>query len=170
MAGSKEIRVPDIGDFTDVPVIEVLVSPGDTVEAEQSLVTLESDKATMEVPAPAAGRIESVALAVGDTVSEGDLVAVMEAAGGEDDGNDDGNADGNDKGNDEGAAPESGNGAGGDAAQDDAAEEEAEALEVRVPDIGDFTDVPVIEVLVSAGDEVEAEQSLVTLESDKATM
>lgn len=80
MAERKEIRVPDIGDFEDVPVIEVLIGEGDTVEAEQSLITLESDKATMEVPSPAAGVIVSVEVAVDDTVSEGDLVAVLEPA------------------------------------------------------------------------------------------
>lgn len=74
-----EIRVPDIGDFTDVPVIEVLIKAGDRVEAEQSLVTLESDKATMEVPSPAAGTIVELRVALADTVSEGDLVAVLEA-------------------------------------------------------------------------------------------
>jgi pyruvate dehydrogenase E2 component (dihydrolipoamide acetyltransferase) len=75
-----EIKVPDIGDFTDIPVIEVLVAVGDAVEAEQSLVTLESDKATMEVPSPAAGTIVEIKVALNDTVSEGDLVAVLEAS------------------------------------------------------------------------------------------
>jgi pyruvate dehydrogenase E2 component (dihydrolipoamide acetyltransferase) len=73
-----EIRVPDIGDFSDVPVIEVLVSPGDSVQTEDGLVTLESDKATMEVPAPAAGVIREMRLKVDDKVSEGDLVAILE--------------------------------------------------------------------------------------------
>jgi len=75
-----EITVPDIGDFGDVPVIEVLVATGDTVEAEQSLVTLESDKATMEVPAPVAGVIVELRVQLDDTVSEGDIVAVIDAA------------------------------------------------------------------------------------------
>jgi pyruvate dehydrogenase E2 component (dihydrolipoamide acetyltransferase) len=79
MAERIEIKVPDIGDFTDVPIIEVLVSAGEEVEAEQSLVTLESDKATMEVPSPAAGLIAELRVALGDTVSEGDVVAVLEA-------------------------------------------------------------------------------------------
>lgn len=79
MSDTTEIRVPDIGDFEDVPVIEVLVAPGDTVAEEDSLLTLESDKATMEIPSPAAGRIASVEVAVGDTVSEGDFVATLEA-------------------------------------------------------------------------------------------
>jgi pyruvate dehydrogenase E2 component (dihydrolipoamide acetyltransferase) len=77
-----EVKVPDIGDFTDVPVIEVLVKPGDTVKAEDSLVTLESDKATMDVPAPAAGVIKSVAVKVGDKVGEGHLILTLEEAAG----------------------------------------------------------------------------------------
>jgi len=76
-----EVKVPDIGDFTDVPVIEVLVKPGDTVKAEDSLVTLESDKATMDVPAPAAGVVKSVGVKVGDKVSEGHLILTMDEAG-----------------------------------------------------------------------------------------
>lgn len=79
MSERIEIRVPDIGDFSDVPVIEVLVAPGDPVVADQSLLTLESDKATMEVPSPAAGVVLEVAISLGDSVSEGDLVAVLEA-------------------------------------------------------------------------------------------
>ena len=79
MSNRIEITVPDIGDFGDVPVIEVLVATGDTVEAEQSLVTLESDKATMEVPAPVAGVIVELRVQLDDTVSEGDIVAVIDA-------------------------------------------------------------------------------------------
>jgi len=75
-----EVKVPDIGDFTDVPVIEVLVKPGDAVKAEDSLVTLESDKATMDVPAPAAGTVKSVGVKVGDKVSEGHLILTLEQA------------------------------------------------------------------------------------------
>jgi pyruvate/2-oxoglutarate dehydrogenase complex dihydrolipoamide acyltransferase (E2) component len=71
-----EVKVPDIGDFTDVPVIEVLVKPGDTVKPEDSLVTLESDKATLDVPAPSAGTVKSIAVKVGDKVSQGSLVLV----------------------------------------------------------------------------------------------
>jgi len=77
---SVEVKVPDIGDFTDVPVIEVFVKPGDTVAAEDSLVTLESDKATMDVPAPSAGKIEKVLVKVGDKVSEGTLIAILASA------------------------------------------------------------------------------------------
>ena len=76
-----EVRVPDIGDFKDVPVIEVLVKPGDTVAAEDSLVTLESDKATMDVPSPAAGVVKDLKVKLGDKVSEGTVILTLEAAG-----------------------------------------------------------------------------------------
>ena len=140
MAERMEVRVPDIGDFADVPVIEILVQPGDQVSAEQSLLTLESDKATMEVPAPTAGTVVSVEVALNGTVSEGDLVAVLEplataSASSE-------------------AGPETASGA-------------TQTVAVAVPDIGDFTDVPVIELLVAVGDMVSAEQSLLTLESQR---
>src|SRR6202051_2541733 len=81
MAQTVEVKVPDIGDFKDVPVIEVLVKAGDTVKAEDSLVTLESEKATMDVPSPSAGVIKEVKVNVGDKVSEGKLIAIIEAAG-----------------------------------------------------------------------------------------
>ena len=76
-----EVKVPDIGDFKDVPVIEVFVKPGDAVKAEDSLVTLESDKATMDVPAPAAGTVKDLRIKVGDKVSEGSVLLTLEADG-----------------------------------------------------------------------------------------
>jgi pyruvate dehydrogenase E2 component (dihydrolipoamide acetyltransferase) len=76
-----EVKVPDIGDFKDVPVIEVLVKPGDAVKAEDALVTLESDKATMDVPAPAAGVVKALKVKVGDKVSEGTLIVLLDTAG-----------------------------------------------------------------------------------------
>ena len=79
---SKEIRVPDIGDFKNVPVIEILVNPGDTVKAEDALITLESDKATMDVPSPEAGKVVEIKIAIGDKVSEGSLILTLEAAAG----------------------------------------------------------------------------------------
>ncbi|MEC4600273.1 biotin/lipoyl-containing protein, partial [Burkholderia vietnamiensis] len=78
MSQAIEVKVPDIGDYKDVPVIEVLVKVGDTVEPEQSLVTLESDKATMDVPSPAAGTVKEVKVKVGDAVSEGTLIILLE--------------------------------------------------------------------------------------------
>src|SRR5271166_4704957 len=77
-----EVKVPDIGDFKDVPVIEVFVKPGDVVKAEDSLVTLESDKATMDVPAPAAGTVKELKVKVGDKVSEGSVILTLESAAG----------------------------------------------------------------------------------------
>ncbi|MEQ4574483.1 MAG: biotin/lipoyl-containing protein, partial [Gammaproteobacteria bacterium] len=162
MAEIKEALVPDIGDYSDVPVIEVLVSVGDTVKKDQSLVTLESDKATMEVPSSVAGVVKEIKVKVGDTLSQGNVVALIEAA-------------------EEGAQPAAKAAAPAPAAKSEpapAAPAKAEAakpasggvVEARVPDIGDYTDVPVIEVLVSVGDTVAKDQGLVTLESDKATM
>ncbi len=192
MSKRTEIRVPDIGDFDKVPVIEVLVAEGDSIEAEQSLVTLESDKATMEVPSPAAGKLVRLAVSEGDEVSEGDVIGEMELAddsGSEsaDEAEQDAEGAGNEanggssdrSGNEAGdaSAEESGNGSGNDSGHDSAndsaegsTDEVSETIDIRVPDIGDFDKVPVIEVLVEKGDTVEAEQSLLTLESDKATM
>ncbi len=158
MSQAIEVKVPDIGDYTDIPVIEVLVKVGDTVEKEQSLVTLESDKATMDVPSSAAGVVKELKVKVGDNVSEGSLIIVLEAA-------DSGAA----------AAPKAAEKpAEAPPAQEKAAAPAASSgggsVEVKVPDIGDFTDIPVIEVNVKVGDKVEKEQSLITLESDKATM
>src|ERR1700674_1380436 len=79
MAQTVEVKVPDIGDFTDVPVIEVLVKAGDSVKAEDSLVTLESDKATMDVPSPSAGIVKDVKVKLGDKVSEGSVIVTLEA-------------------------------------------------------------------------------------------
>src|SRR5580765_1524729 len=81
MADVVEAKVPDIGDYTNIPVIEVLVKPGDSVTKDQGLVTLESDKATMEVPSPVAGVVKEVKVKVGDELSEGSVVALIEAAG-----------------------------------------------------------------------------------------
>ncbi|WP_115042699.1 dihydrolipoyllysine-residue acetyltransferase [Xanthomonas arboricola] len=167
MAEIKEALVPDIGDYSDVPVIEVLVSVGDTVSKDQSLVTLESDKATMEVPSSVAGVVKEIKVKVGDSLSQGALVALIEVA--------DANAE-------TAAAPAPAAApakAAPAAAPAPAAKAEPAApaassdgglVEARVPDIGDYTDIPVIEVLVAVGDTVAKDQSLVTLESDKATM
>ena len=176
-----EVKVPDIGDFKDVPVIEVFVKPGDAVKAEDSLVTLESDKATMDVPAPAAGTVKDLRIKVGDKVSEGHLLLTLEAAGA-------GAAKpaptpppqpSSDGGTGQSpAASQPARGKPSDAAQDKPVESRTSApasgggsvTTVKVPDIGDFKDVPVIEVFVKPGDAVKPEDPLVTLESDKATM
>jgi pyruvate dehydrogenase E2 component (dihydrolipoamide acetyltransferase) len=196
-----EVKVPDIGDFKDVPVIDVLVKTGDRVAIDDSLVTLESDKATMDVPSPAAGTVKNLGVKVGDKVTEGSVVLTLETDA-------------------RTPAPEAipasakqpsparGRGSGVAAAEGAAqapprrgttsASPEAElvtpaprgekgradmpgegasatppagpTIEVRVPDIGDFKDVPVIEVFVKPGDIVQADDPLVTIESDKATM
>ncbi|MGN8160724.1 dihydrolipoyl dehydrogenase [Salinisphaera sp. SWV1] len=172
---AQEIKVPDIGDFDEVEIIELLVAEGDTVEKEQPLITLESDKATLEVPSTAAGRITSLKVAEGDKVSEGDVIATVEAEdeSGDDDGDEEpaGDTAEADKQSDEprGAdePSEEADDSDGDEADDSGS---GETVEVKVPDIGDFDSVEVIEVLVAEGDTVEKEQPLITLESDKATL
>jgi len=170
MADLKEARVPDIGGFDDVPVIEVLVAVGDTVAVDQGLVTLESDKATMEVPAPFAGVVKELKVKVGDALSEGGVVAIIET------GADDAQAPAKAEAP---AKTESPKAADKPAAEKAAPAAKAEApkaqsgggtQESKVPDIGGYDDVPVIEVLVAVGDTVEKDQGLITLESDKATM
>lgn len=147
MSQAIEIKVPDIGDYKDVPVIEIHVKPGDRVEKEQTLVTLESDKATMDVPSSEAGVIKEVKVKVGENISEGTVVVLLESEGAS------------------AAAP-----APAPALQAAAPAASGGTIQVKVPDIGDYKGVPVIEVHVKVGDRVEKEQSIVTLESDKATM
>jgi dihydrolipoamide dehydrogenase len=152
-----EIPVPDIGDFGDVPVIEVHVSPGDVVAVDDPLVTLESDKATMDVPSPSAGTVSELRVAVGDSVSQGSVLMVLEAEGAP------------------GLPPkehvhESGHPETGEKTGYGSASGVYDKIEVAVPDIGDFDAVPVIEVHVSAGDTIAVDDPLITLESDKATM
>jgi dihydrolipoamide dehydrogenase len=152
-----EIQVPDIGDFGDVPVIEIHVSPGDVVAVDDPLVTLESDKATMDVPSPAAGTVSELRIGVGDTVSQGTVLMVVEAEG------------------TPGTPPkehvhESAHPDPGEKTGYGSASGVYDQIEVSVPDIGDFDAVPVIEVLVNAGDTVAVDDPLITLESDKATM
>jgi pyruvate dehydrogenase E2 component (dihydrolipoamide acetyltransferase) len=152
------IRVPDIGDFQGVEIIDVLVKPGDEVALEQPLITLETDKATMDVPSSAAGRVISLAVNKGDRVSKGDAIAELESETAP-------------------AAPPAA--AAKPAEPEPAAPAPAAAarpatpsatVDVRVPDLGDFKDVEVIDVLVKEGDTIALETPLVTLETDKATM
>ena len=149
-----DIKVPDIGDFTDVPVIEVFVKPGDVIKIDDALVTLESDKATMDVPASAAGTVKEVLVKLGDRISEGTVVVRVEAS--------------------DAAATSATASAPApvDAApaSTSAAPAAGGVIDVKVPDIGDFTGVPVIEVFVKPGDVVKVDDALITLESDKATM
>ena len=190
-----DVKVPDIGDFQDVPIIEVFVKPGDQVGVDDSLVTLESDKATMDVPSPAAGKVAKVAVKVGDKVREGSLVLTLESHQQASTARASGNGGAGQpspataKGAASQAAPRTATASQppapelvtpaprGEKGRADMPGEGASAtppagatVEVRVPDIGDFKDVPVIEIFVKPGDIVKADDSLVTLESDKATM
>ncbi|HEU4616463.1 MAG TPA: dihydrolipoyllysine-residue acetyltransferase [Gammaproteobacteria bacterium] len=207
-----EVSVPDLGDFADVEIIEVLVKAGDRIAPEDPIVTLETDKATMDVPAPAAGVVGEVKVAVGDRVSTGDPLITLDTDGanfeapapaapraeeagaagaagkarrGESTAASTASADGGGAGGNGGAKAASAQAAGATKsaakpaepaepaaaapAAAGAASSGAERM-VTVPDLGDFSDVEVIEVLVEEGDEVEAEQALMTLETEKATM
>ncbi len=147
-----EIKVPDIGDYKDVPVIEVLVKPGDKVEKEQSIVVLESDKATMDVPSSHSGVVKEVKVKVGDSLSQGSVVITLEESAAA------------------ASAPATATVQASPAPATTSSNSGGASIEIKVPDIGDYKDVPVIEVLVKPGDKVEKEQSIVVLESDKATM
>ncbi len=153
MSTPIDIRVPDIGEHDSVEVIEILVDVGDSVTAEQSLITLESDKASMEIPSTDDGTITELLIKVGDKISQGDVFARVSAS----------TAAADDTPADAPAtapASEPAAAAGGN----------AETSQVMVPEIGDFEEIEVIEVLVSVGDTVELDQSLITLETDKASM
>ncbi len=169
-----DVKVPDIGDFKDVPVIEVLVKPGDVVKVDQSLISLESDKATMDVPSPVEGVIAEVLAKVGDKVSMGALIARVEFAEGETKA-EAAPAKAAAPGKAPAApakatSPEKASATPAPKAGAPVAPAKAATIDITIPDIGDFKDVPVIEILVKAGDTVEAEQPIVTLESDKASM
>lgn len=160
-AESQEIKVPDIGSSGKASVIEVSVKPGDSIEAEQALITLESDKASMEIPSPAAGVVESISVKVGDEVGTGDLILVLKGAAASKPASVASAA----------SAPAEKPKAQQSEATEEAAEPAGESVEeVRIPDIGSSGAANVIEVMVKAGDSVEADQSLITLESDKASM
>ena len=167
-AGGKQtvdIKVPDLGGSDNVEIIEVAVSEGDEVEAEDTLITLESDKASMDVPSPHSGKIVSFTVKEGDTVSEGDVIGQMEIAG---EGGDDA-----EEASDDQAASQARSEPEEPAEEDDqeeAASGEPERKEIRVPDISGASDVPIIEIGVAVGDEINEEDPLITLESDKASM
>jgi pyruvate dehydrogenase E2 component (dihydrolipoamide acetyltransferase) len=158
-----EVKVPDIGDFKEVEVIELLVKEGDTIAAEQSLLTVESDKASMEIPSSHAGVVRSLKVKLGDKVAEGTVVLVLEVAGAAATAGPAAAAPA------VAAAPASAPAPASTAASAPAAPASAAAT-VVVPDIGDFDEVTVIEVFVNPGDAVKVEQSLITVESDKASM
>ena len=162
-----EIKVPDIGDFAEVAVIELMVKVGDTIKVDQSIITVESDKASMEIPSSHAGVVKELKVAMGDKVKEGSLVLMLEASG-------------------EAAvaapaaatAPAPAIASNSSTAGVNVAPVATQTValvasgpvEVKVPDIGDFKDVAVIEILVKVGDTIKMEQSLMTVESDKAAM
>jgi pyruvate dehydrogenase E2 component (dihydrolipoamide acetyltransferase) len=157
-ASSQDIHVPDIGSSGKAQIIEISVKVGDTVTADQSLITLESDKASMEIPSPAAGVVESISVNLNDEVGTGDLILKLAV---------------------EGAAPAAAPAAAAPApaaaapapAEKPAAAPAGDSVQdIHVPDIGSAGKAKIIEVLVKAGDTVEADQSLITLESDKASM
>ena len=165
-----EVKLPDIGDFHDVEVIEILVSPGDSVAVEDSLMTLESDKATMEIPSPEAGVVQEVKISIGDKINQGDVILVLQSADTADEAAqeqapaEDAEAPASEPEAETASPPEP---AEAVAAPDHGA---GQTLAVSIPDIGDFKDVEVVEVLVADGDSVEKDGSLITLETDKATM
>jgi len=153
MANPIEIRVPDLGEFETIEIIEVLVTQGDTVDAEQSLITLESDKASMEIPSTHGGTVTEITVQVGDKVSTGDLIATLA----ESDSADTAAAD----------APAADVPLSDQQSSDSAS---ATPIPIVVPDLGEFEQIEVIELLVAEGDTVSLDQSLITLESDKASM
>src|SRR5450830_1540702 len=158
-----EVKVPDIGDFKEVEVIELLVKVGDTIKVDQSLITVESDKASMEIPSSHAGVIKELRVKLGDKIAEGSLLLIVEAEG-------------------VAAVPAAPAPAAAPAAAPAPATAPAASaavvvapavvgiVEVKVLDIGDFKEVEVIELMVKVGDTIKVDQSLITVESDKASM
>ena len=149
-----EVKVPDIGDFSEVPVIELYVKVGDSIKVDDAIATLESDKATMDVPSTVAGVVKEVLVQLGSKVGEGSVLIKVES----------------------GAAAASAPAALAVAPAPVAAAPVAApaaggaVVEVKVPDIGDFSDVPVIDLFVKVGDSIKVDDAIATLESDKATM
>lgn len=172
-----EVKVPDIGDFKEVEVIEMLVKEGDSISKEQSLLTVESDKAAMEIPSPVSGIVKNLQVKVGDKVSEGSLILLAEAAQPQDAGAGLKEISPNseapvgtkmlEQAQKTSASPEK---TQSDAKPSSVSSEPSAEQTVFVPDIGDFQEVEVIEVMVKPGDTIKAEQSLITVESDKASM
>ena len=176
MSNIIEVQVPDIGDVAEVDVIEVLVAEGDTVAKEQSLITVESDKASMEIPSTVAGVVKTLKVKVGDKVGEGTVILELESESGQSGGKAGAKAGKVEKpsqAQDAQGVKADASGASAPAADSSAAaggSSGGSRATVVVPDIGDAKDVEVIEVMVAVGDRVEAEQGLITVESDKASM
>jgi len=165
----QEIKVPDLGGADEVEIIEIIVSEGDSVEEEDPILTVESDKASVELPAPAAGKITKITVKVGDKVKEGDVIGMLAASG---------DAGGSyDAGDDKSEQTEEKSEAPSEARSEDAKPAPKKKKSggsrtevVKVPSLDGFEDVPVIEINVAEGDTVGEEDPLVTVESDKATM
>lgn len=194
MTNLVEVKIPDIGDASDVDVIEVLVSEGDRVEKEDSLITLETDKATMDVPSSEAGVVKEVKVSTGDKVSQGDVILMVEPEGDDDaesSGDDSSGSDDNEKDESESDGSDADDSSSDDSDSDKTDKSDADdkssdkdksekskskssggssKQEIKVPDIGDASDVDVIEICVSKGDTVEKDDSLIVLETDKATV
>jgi pyruvate dehydrogenase E2 component (dihydrolipoamide acetyltransferase) len=169
----QEIKVPDLGGADEVEVIEITVSAGDSVETEDPILTVESDKASVELPSPGAGKITKITVKVGDKVKEGDVVGMMEASA-------EGGGSGDAGSDDSEAKPEEKAEEKSEAKQEQSSEESKPAPKkasggsrketVKVPALDGFDNVPVIEINVAEGDSIDADDPLVTVESDKATM
>ncbi len=147
MSAIKNIELPDIGDFDEVEVIEILVNIGDTIAADESIITLESDKASMEIPTPQAGVVANINVSIGDKIKQGDVVIELENSE-------------EDKKTPKPTAKKT----------NESKQLNTQIVAVNVPDIGDFDEVEVIEILTAVGDNVSEEDSIITLESDKASM
>ncbi len=157
MSQIEKVHLPDIGDFSDVEIIEMHVSVGADVEAEDPILTLESDKATMEVPSPTAGKVTEIAVAVGDKISEGDFLVSLETSSSSVEDSVETEQDSNQT-------------SSSTVQQTDSQSSDRSSQEVRLPDIGDFSDVEIIEMHIDVGDVLASEDPILTLESDKATM
>ncbi|MDO6427207.1 dihydrolipoyllysine-residue acetyltransferase [Thalassotalea sp. 1_MG-2023] len=177
MSDVQKILVPDVGG-EEVEIIEICVAEGDSIEADEGIVTVETDKASMDIPAPMAGELTSLSVSVGDKIKEGDVIGELKVAG-DSDSSDDEEAPKNEPEPDTSAEseekPESDSNSESEAEKDAKSESKpasggSEVIDIVVPDIGDDGEVDVIDVLVSVGDEVQEEDGLITLETDKATM
>ena len=164
MADTQEILLPDIGDFDEIDVIEILVKPGDRINKEDPLITLESDKATMEIPSPEAGVVEVVNVSVGDKIAQGHLILSLVKS--ESETQPQAQADTESKPE----TPDAAHDQPKDHPQEQAEIQQVQIMEVQLPDVGDFESIDVIEILVKTGDQINAEDPIVTLESDKASM
>ncbi len=165
----QEIKVPDLGGADEVEIIEIIVSEGDSVEEEDPILTVESDKASVELPAPVAGKIRKITVKVGDKVKEGDVIGML-AASGDAGGSDDAADDKSEQTEEKSEAPSEARSEDAKPAPKKKKSGGSRTEVVKVPSLDGFEDVPVIEINVAEGDTVGEEDPLVTVESDKATM